>query len=450
MNNKSQVLVRHLIAYLLIVTLLPSSSLAGLKPQVQQLSGLLQFLHESEKMAMEQILKGWFKEGNNTYPAKPSDRKPIDENRSSQPADVTSIAQPTHRPQSGDSSFFNGPIVFTTMMENATKPACGCNGEPTYNQGISLVAQERTKCESVGSFPGIAQDTGHATVFLHNGEFFLYEVDLEIKGRGFNWKFERKYRSGINFEGPLGHNWEFNYNRRLFIEDSGHVLRMDGYGRADRYNLKGATFESPVGFYTQLRRNSDGTFIERDKNGTRVIYSARDDQGICRMTELRDRNGNRMLFKYNGAKQLVEVIETLGRSIRYRYNDRGHLIEVEDFSGRKIKFQYDDERNTARIGPGDLIAVSSPEVTGTPNGNNFLEGKTTQYRYSSMFPVEKLNHNIIEIIAPNEVASSGQPRVRVEYDNDKDSPNVDRVLRQLIGGINASGVAAGGTISYEY
>jgi RHS repeat-associated protein len=446
MNNRRQVLARHLIAYLLIITLLPSSALAGLKPQLQPLGDLLQFLPEAETMPMKQVLEGWFKEEKNTYLTNHSERKAINE----KPFNATSIVQPTHRPQSGDSSFFNGPIVFTTMMENATKPACGCNGEPTYSQGISLVAQERTKCESVGSFPGIAQDTGQATVFLHNGEFFLYQVDLEIKGRGFNWKFERKYRSGIKFEGPLGHNWEFNYNRRLFIETDSNILRMDGYGRADRYKFNGSTFESPVGFYTQLRRNSDGTFIERDKNGTKVFYSAPDDQKICRMTELRDRNGNRMRFIYNEAKQLIEVIETLGRSIRYRYNDRGHLIEVEDFFGRKIKFQYNDERNTARTGPGDLIAVTSPEVTGTPNGNNFPDGKTTRYRYNSDFADQKLNHNMVEIIAPNEVAASGRPRVSVEYDNSPASPNIDRVLNQSIGGTNASGVAAGGTISYEY
>lgn len=449
MHNKTHILARRLIAYLLIVTLLLSSSLSDLEAQALS-RGTLHFLPEAEKMVMKYVSEGWSKKQKNTYHIGLFDRVSNVETLSNQPDCVTSIAQPTYRPQSVDSTVFNGPIIFTTLMENATKPACGCSGEPTYNQGISLIAQEMSKCQTAGSFPGIAQDTGQATVFLHNGEFFLFQTDLEIKGRGFNWKFERKYRSGINFEGPLGHNWDFNYNRRLFIEEGRDVLRMDGYGRADRYKFNGSTFDPPVGFYTQLRKNSDCTFIERDKNGTLVFYSAPDSQKICRMTELRDRDGNRMLFKYNEAKQLVEVIETLGRSIRYSYNDRGHLVEVEDFSGRKIKFQYDDERTTAVIGPGDLIAVTSPEVTDTPNGNNFRDGKTTRYRYSSASGDEKLNHNLIEITAPNEVATSGQPRVTVAYDNDPASANMDRVLRQLIGGINASGVAAGGTISYEY
>lgn len=338
---------------------------------------------------------------------------------------------------------FNGPLVFNLPMENATKPPCGCSGEPTYNQGISIASQDPCpKCETIGAYPGIVQDAGSATVFLHSGEFFLYTVDLQIPGRGLNWRFERKYRSGITLDGPLGRNWEFNYNRRLFVEADGSVLRMDGHGRADRYAFVGGRYTAPSGFYTSLVRNSDGTFVERDKRGNQVHYSAPDQQGIARMTELRDRHGNRMRFEYNGQGQLVRVIDTLGRPIVYRYNAERRLVEIEDFIGRKVRFEYD--RN------GDLVAMTSPAVNGTPNSNDFPAGKTTRYRYSSGFSDERLNHNLLEIIAPNEVASGGPPRVRVEYETNSASPNVDRVLRQTIGGVNASGVPAGGTISYEY
>jgi RHS repeat-associated protein len=294
----------------------------------------------------------------------------------------------------------------------------------------------------VGDYFGIQKDTGLFSVFLHNGEFFLHEVDWEIPGRGFNWKFERKYRSGITFEGPLGHNWEFNYNRRLFVEPDGSVLRMDGYGRVDRYEFTGSAYLAPNGFYTRLNRNLDGTFVERDRRGTKVFYSRPDAQGIARMTELQDRHGNRMRFEHNAQGQLVRVLDTLGRPIVYRYNAQRRLSEIEDFIGRKVRFEYD--RN------GDLVAVTSPAVSGTPNGNDFPAGKTTRYRYSSGFPDERLNHNLLEIAAPNETAAGGPPRVRVEYDTNLFSPDWDRVLRQTIGGVNRSSVPAGGTISYEY
>jgi RHS repeat-associated protein len=303
----------------------------------------------------------------------------------------------------------------------------------------------KVKCEcscKAVELLGLDQDTGDGNVDLHDGEFHFHSLDLEIVGRGFNWKFERTYRSGINFNGPLGHNWEFNYNRRLFIEAGSSVLRMDGYGRADRYELVGGSFKAPTGFYTQLLRNTDGTFIEQDRNRTQVFYSAPDGEGIARMTELRDRNGNRMQFKYNPQGQLVEVIDTLGRSIAYHYNAENRLVEVEDFAGRKIRFEYDST--------DDLVAVTSPAVTGTPHGNDFPEGKTIRYRYGTGFSKAAPAHNLLEITAPNEVASGGSPRVRIEYEIKKGSPNLGRVLRQTLGGVNANGVPAGGTISYEY
>lgn len=346
-------------------------------------------------------------------------------------------------PSVATTSVFNGPLSFSLQIENATQPSCGCKGESTYNQGISIATDDICpKCAMTSVFVGIVQDAGSQTVFLHSGEFFLHTVDLEIPGRSINWKLERRYRSGITFDGPLGHNWEFNYNRRLFVEPNGSVTRMDGSGRADRYELAGGRYTAPSGFYTGLTKNADGSFSERDKSGNQVRYSTPDQQKIARMTELSDRNGNRMRFEYNGQGQLIRVLDTFGRPIVYRYNSERRLAEVEDFTGRKIRFEYD--RN------GDLVAETSPAVTGTPNGNDFPAGKTTRYRYSSGFSDPRLNHNLLEVIAPNEAASGGPPRVKVEYETNLASPNVDRVLRQTIGGVNATGVPAGGTISYDY
>lgn len=110
--------------------------------------------------------------------------------------------------------------AFAPAMEPAIKPACGqCRGEPAYSTGIGQVMVECTKCQTVGSYPGIENDTGgywgsSVYVILHSGELALFSVDLEIPCRGFNWKFERKYRSGFKLGGALaggrmGHGWEF-------------------------------------------------------------------------------------------------------------------------------------------------------------------------------------------------------------------------------------------------
>ncbi|MBI3949729.1 MAG: Ig-like domain-containing protein [Acidobacteria bacterium] len=333
----------------------------------------------------------------------------------------------------------------------------GTGGVGTDPSHQSYAEPECEECVKVDD-----SDTGHTgsagkTVYLHNGEFFLHAVDLEIPGRGFNWRFIRSYRSGISFNGPLGHNWEFNYNRRLFLMPGGAVLRMDGFARVDAYTFNGdGTFTAPTGFYTNLVMNPNGTFTEREPNGTKIHYSQPDARGVAVMTRLVDRNGNTMQFIYNAQNQLIRVLDTLGRSIDYFYNEQGRLSEVRDFFGRSIRFEYDQN--------GDLVAVTSPAVRGTLTRNNFPQGKTTRYAYSSGFSDDVLNHNLLTITAPNEVASGGEPRLRLEYDMNPTSPNRDRALRQTIGGVNQPAelvngqirfrrdvrVPAGGTISYEY
>ena len=303
------------------------------------------------------------------------------------------------------------------------------------------------------------QDVGDP-IFLHSGEFSLSAEDLRIPGRGFDWTFTRTYLSGIQYDGPLGHNWDFTYNRRLVLvtEENlpaiptgaftqelspGDVIRMDGRGRVDLYKRLGdGSFKGPAGFYTSLTISQDGGFAVRDFAGYAEFYSPPDPQSLARLMSLRERNGNTMRFAYNAAGQLVETIDTLGRSIGYSYNSDGRLVRVRDFIGRSITFAYD--------GNGNLIEVTSPAVTGTPNKNDFPLGKTVRYSYSSGFQDPRLNHNMISVTAANEVASGGPPRLTLVYDNDQLSPDADRVVSLSYGGTNGTGVPAGGLVTFDY
>jgi len=51
--------------------------------------------------------------------------------------------------------------------------------------------------------------------------------------------------------------------------------------------------------------------------------------------------------------------------------------------------------------PGDLKTVTSPPVTGTPNGNDFPFGKTTTYTYSTGFADERENHLLLSVMDAN-------------------------------------------------
>ena len=143
---------------------------------------------------------------------------------------------------------------------------------------------------------------------------------------------------------------------------------------------------------------------------------------------------------------MIRFVDTYGRNIDYNYinggiND-GKLANITDFNGRQVKFTHDNN--------GDLIEVTSPTVTGTPNGNDFINGKTTRYTYSSGFSDNRLNHNLLTVTNPNEVASGGAPVLEIEYGTQAGTFEFDRVIRQTHGGTNSSGVDAGGDYNFDY
>jgi len=310
--------------------------------------------------------------------------------------------------------------------------------------------------EPLSDAPVDPDDVG-GSVFLHNGAAHLERTDLTIPGRGLDWHFTRAYRSDVSFDGPLGHNWDHNYNRRLWLVNpqtiaevqvtspnaqDGDVIILDGGNRSDVYTRNpDGSFTSPPGYFTRLTDNGGGTYNERFPDGKVVVYETLFPDNFVRMTSITDRNDNTMTFDYHNGRFLTHVVDTLGRSIDYLYSE-GHISDIRDFTGRTVHFEYD-----AR---GDLIAATSPTVTGTPNGNDFPDGKTEQYMYSSGFADSSLNHDLLTVTAPNEVASGGPPREIYTYDTDPTSSNYGRVLSQTIGGTNSTGVPSGGTITYDY
>jgi RHS repeat-associated protein len=314
---------------------------------------------------------------------------------------------------SQDESLYLAP-QYTSSIGNPSS-SCGCTSPENPN--------------SVAT-PGNPQDNAMGNVYLQTGELVQNAVDLSIPGVGFDWRFERHYRSGMTYNGPLGQGWDFTHNRRLVLQPDGDVKRVGGDGRTDLYVLQtNGTWQSPSGFYTQLTQNTNGVFVERDRHGTRTLFQPPDSFGVARMMQIIDRNSNTMTFSYNSG-QLTNVTDTLGRSISYQYNANGELTNVTDFTGRTVKFSY---------GPnGDLIEVTGPAVTGTPNGNDFPSGKSTLYTYSA-------THQLLTVTAPNEAAVAGPSRLVAQYD-----PLSARLTSLRLGGTNSTGIPAGGSITYAY
>ncbi|MBI3722958.1 hypothetical protein HY251_03235, partial [bacterium] len=284
-----------------------------------------------------------------------------------------------------------------------------------------------TACESTGE------------VFLHNGEEFMSFSDLFVRGRGeIDFNLQRMYRSRLRFDGPIGQGWDFNYNEHLVVQPSGGVLHVNGFGRADSYARQtDGSFKAPSEFFRVLKKESDGSYVLRDARGFKRRFDASGN-----LTAHEDRNHNQMTFTYS-AGQLEKAFDPFGRVYTFAWRTDGRLESVTDFAGRECSYAYNDAH--------DLIAVTSPAITGTSTGNDFPFGRTTKFTYSSGFSDEDLNHNLLTMTDAQGVAVSGPPRIVIAYGTDPSSPlTYDKVVSITKGGTNESGVPAGGLWTFKY
>jgi YD repeat-containing protein len=252
----------------------------------------------------------------------------------------------------------------------------------------------------------------------------------------------RSFRGQVDYKGPLGHGWDMDDNMRLVPQGS-NILYCDGRGRCDRFTRIDAThFTSPPGHYEVLIQNAAGSFVLRDPRGGVASFHALDGtnrQGAVEAAS--DPDGDQTTFLYDSQGLLTTVVDPLGRATAFAYDAAGRVQTITDFAGRQVVYSYDANDN--------LVSVRSPVVTGTPNGNDFPNGRLTQYTYSSGFADPRLNNNLIGVIRPDE-SGSGVPAVQITYGTDAAAFNFDRVISATLGGTNASGVAAGGTLTFSY
>lgn len=316
-----------------------------------------------------------------------------------------------------------------------------CNGFPVQINHSAVPSDSGPQHHSAPNFNGLPTDSktlpsdngfakalnmGADPVALGSGELIVENTDLSVPGRGFSFAFSRIYRNQIDYNGPLGYNWDFSYNCKLILpsaDDPNQDIRYcNGSGRADTYTHNSdGTYTTPVGYYNELRKNPNSTFTIRDRHGFLIHF---DSQG--RMTMQVDRNGNYMDFQYDTAGRLSKIIDTMGRSYRVDYNDRGRIRSVTDFNNRSVVYTYDKH--------GDLVSVRSPIVVNTSTGNDFVDGKTTRYTYTSGFEdiensnLKYLNHNLLTI-----KDGKGQTYLVNTYEEDPSSYEFDRIKTQSWG-----------------
>lgn len=262
------------------------------------------------------------------------------------------------------------------------------DNDPTFMAALMKAKEKanRTKC---------ADNSRGFGVEPFSGEVQGCDVDLAIPGRSLDFIWARTYHSRLGRSGAATNGWTFSYD--LNIQPlGGDILIHNGTGRADTFKPDtNGVYTCPEFFCEGVISNN--TFTLTFANTGRWVFNPFDGAPAAgKLAQIVDRNGNIVSLGYDTSGRLTEVVDDLRRTNTVAYDSGAHLQSITDFSGRTVTYAYYQLGETGGS-PGDLKSVTSPPVTGTPNGNDFPDGKTTTYTYSSGFTNELENHLLLSV-----------------------------------------------------
>lgn len=256
-------------------------------------------------------------------------------------------------------------------------------------------------------------------VDVFSGAYYTREVDLEVPGSLIPLAFVRIYRSGTPAWGPLGWNWDHNFNVYLRELSNGHVAIWRSL-HEDVFESVGPSFEPPRGIFEKLERVGGGgqEWRLRGVEGSVLRFERPPgwvDGERIPLVRIEDRHGNALRLTYGADDRLAEVRDDDDRTLRLTYDDCGLVVAVEDHAGRRFEYTHDEQNF-------HLATVTTPPTADHP------DGITRVYHYADPWSRPELRHNIVRL-------EDGQGRAFVEtaYEEDPASLSYARVTEQLFG-----------------
>ena len=220
-----------------------------------------------------------------------------------------------------------------------------------------------------------------------DGSFVYAVTDLTVQGVT-PLALTRVYVSNIEYNGPMGFDFDFSYNRSLDLQAGGAYYETgQGYREAfsvdtsttgpdsyiltahtnDQEHLKLTYFGSESALNTLIPLCSalslSAGYVVSDPHGSSDVF---DISG--RLQYSVDRNGNYLAYTRDSIGRLIKVEDPVhGTYITFTLDDNGRITAATDSTGRTVSYQYDSYYN--------LKKVTYPETT------EFPLGVTNQYTY---------------------------------------------------------------------
>lgn len=258
-------------------------------------------------------------------------------------------------------------------------------------------------------------------LMMFNGQFIHKNTDLRINGAGIDFVFHRTYANQTPYHGPLGFNWDHNYNLWLRVSEnivyrSSGELREDAYVKHPKFGQVEFTYWVPPPGQHGVIIAAGASFEWHSPNGNRFMYQTDPAHPfIHSISRIEDRFGNYLSFAYQNALLYEVEINNPNRKVLFHYDSKRRITAIQDYVGRIWRYAYDDF--------GDLIATTTPAT------DRYTEGLTTCYEYSSAQAAGNLQHNLTQITDP-----AGQRYLENMYGTEQGLLRYNRVTSQRWGG----------------
>jgi RHS repeat-associated protein len=253
-------------------------------------------------------------------------------------------------------------------------------------------------------------------VNLATGQFTYSATDFTVAGAGIDFAFVRTYKSGAFSNGPLGFAWDHSANLWIYVNNDATLtgspslpgLTLHTGQLRPIYYIYNVAVNPPyyvaIGDESIIVPTIDGSFERQSPDGLISRFENLSNDGtVYQITQTVDRFGNTIWFNYdqiNGQYLLTTItVNNTARTVTFIYNEQAQIISIMLFpttyfigSGSSLvsrtwSFEYDE--------CGDLIAVTSPST------DEFPQGCTTQYCYSSSSSFANRQHDLLTITDPN-------------------------------------------------
>lgn len=301
-------------------------------------------------------------------------------------------------------------------------------------------------------------------VVLHRGEFERRLTDLQVGGAGIDFVFQRIYRSGAVYFGPLGPNWDHSFNLRLLEENEFVVARLTEQISMQRFvkhprfgEAEFSYYAPPDGVHDVIITDGADSFLMKRPQGSTYYYEFTGQPREHRIRRIEDRFGNRLDFRYSPEDRLQRVyVNSMHRHVSFSYDEAGRLARLEDHTGRIVRYTYDDRgyldcvAGPARVGErparmesyeydpvgriyklarvldwkGRVIVENEYEQNPLADFFGYV-GRQTENRGESTFFYETITEEDDPLIPPRDI-----PRLRV-WHTERNGHQVEHLLNQF-------------------